>query len=322
MKATTAFQKLIWFFLGCCIVAPFLSSCMTGGEVKAEEYYTIGMAYYELGKYEEAEQWLRRARTADKTMTASEYNLGKIAFETERFGEAALHFERVLKQDPDNVMALKSAAYSRIKNGDLEKAKALYERVLVLIPESSDDGFNYALVLYGMGKYEASEDVLNKYPFALEENTPSMLLFARAQSAQNKIEAVNSYDKWAKAASPASAQGLYEYAKLLEAEGFYARALEQYTAAQNAPATDTEKLKKSSLMFEEARLLLTADPESTEGIAKLSASVAAGFSDTAAIETLLQNEKLSAKNKEDAKKILDALLNSNQDSTAEAKTSD
>jgi tetratricopeptide (TPR) repeat protein len=132
----------------------FLSSCASRGDVRAEEYFSIGMAYFELGNYAEAEKWLDRARTSNKTLIASEYNLGRIAFETGRYGDAVLHFERILVRDPDNVMALQAAAYSRIKNGDLEKAEALYNRVLVLVPESADDGFNYALVLYGLKQYD------------------------------------------------------------------------------------------------------------------------------------------------------------------------
>ncbi|MDR2363935.1 MAG: tetratricopeptide repeat protein, partial [Spirochaetaceae bacterium] len=38
-----------------------ISSCATWG-ASAEEYYSLGMAYFELGKFEEAEKWLNRAR--------------------------------------------------------------------------------------------------------------------------------------------------------------------------------------------------------------------------------------------------------------------
>ena len=84
----------------------FLSSCASRAATRAEEYFSIGMAYFEMGKYAEAELWLNRARAVDKTMTASEYNLGRIAFERGRYEEAARHFENILIRDPDNVMAL------------------------------------------------------------------------------------------------------------------------------------------------------------------------------------------------------------------------
>ncbi|MDR0497226.1 MAG: tetratricopeptide repeat protein [Treponema sp.] len=288
------------------IMLTVLSSCASRGDVQAEEYFSLGMAYFELGNYSEAEKWLNRARTADKTMIASEYNLGRIAFETGRFAEAAGYFERILTRDPENVMALKAAAYSRIKNGDLEKAEALYNRVLALVPESSDDGFNYALVLYSIHKYEKCEEVLNIYPFALEENPFSMLLLARAQKAQNKIEAVDTYAKWAAMTDNAGVRELYEYAQVLETADFYARSLEQYDKALNID--DIGDLKRSGLRFEKARILLFADPENVEGLKELIVSVNEGFSDIEAMEALLKNERIKKENRDEIRKIIDGLI--------------
>jgi tetratricopeptide (TPR) repeat protein len=282
------------------------ASCASDGEGRAREYYSIGMAYFELGKYDDAELWLNRAAAADRTMTASEYNLGRIAFETGRYEDAAGYFERILAKDPDNVTALKAAAYSRIKNGDREKAEALYARVLALVPESADDGYNYALVLYSLEKYEACEDALDRHPFALEEDSSSLLLLARAQKAQNKAEAVNSYAKWAAAGRP-DPQGLYEYARALEAAGLYARALEQYRAAIASLEKDTDAVKRAAFRFEEARLLLTADPDNSEGIDGLKASVAEGFSDAEAIGALLLDDRITKDNKDEIRRILDGI---------------
>ena len=295
------------FFL---FVAFGFSSCTSQkNTAQAEEYYSIGMAYFELGKFSDAEFWLNRARTTDKTMVASEYNLGRIAFETGRYEEAAKLFEKILDLDPRNAMALRAAAYSRIKNGDIEKAEALYDRVLEIIPESADDGFNYALVLYGLEKYEDCEEVLNKYPFALEEKASSILLLARAQKALKKVEAVDSYAKWLLVnTGTANPQGLYEYGQVLESAGFYARALEQYREAIKALPKDTANLKRSKLLFEEARLLMTIDPGNDEGITGFKKAVDEGFKDTEAIEALLADERISKTNKEEIGRILDKIL--------------
>jgi len=295
------------------IAAAFLPlfSCASSREAaRAEEYFSIGMAYFDLGKYAEAERWLSRARAADRTMTASSYNLGRIAFETGRYEEAARHFERVLDRDPDNVMALKAAAFSRIKNGDLAQAEVLYNRVLALVPESADDGFNYALVLYGLNKYNSCEDVLNRYPHALEENSLSLLLLARAQKAQNKIEAADSYAKWLIVhTGTANPQGLFEYAQVLESAGLYVRAIEQYKAAIGALPKDTDELKKSTLRYEQARLYLIADPESADGIKELSTAINEGFSNVAALEYLLLDERISDANRIEIRALIDGIVN-------------
>ena len=285
-----------------------LVSCVTRGAAQAEEYFSIGMAYFEMGKFAEAEMWLNRARSADKTMLASEYNLGRIAFETGRYEEAARIFESILKSDSDNVMALKAAAYSRIKNGDIEKAETLYGRVLDLVPESADDGFNYALVLYGLEKYEESEQVLNKYPIALEEKAPSVLLLARAQRAMNKVEAIDTYNKWSIVNAGASnAQGLYEYAQVLEEAGLYARALDQYNGAIAALSRDTETLKKSTIRFGKARLLLTVDPENSEGMTEFTNAIREGYADIEAIDELLLDERITQPNRDEIRKLKEGI---------------
>jgi len=289
------------------ILTTFIS-CVTGGAAQAEEYFSIGMAYFEMGKFAEAEMWLNRARSTDKTMLASEYNLGRIAFETGHYAEAAVYFENILKKDNDNTMALKAAAYSRIKNGDIEKAETHYGRVLELVPESADDGFNYALVLYGLKKYEDCEIVLNKYPFALAEKAPSVLLLARAQREMNKIEAVDTFAKWiiVNAGTP-NPQGFLDYAGVLEKAEFYARALEQYDEAIKALTKDTETLKKNTIMFEKARLLLTVDPENEEGLKEFTAALNEGFTDIEAIEALVGDQRINKYHRDEIEKVLNNL---------------
>ena len=120
-----------------------LGGCAGRWGLSAEEYFSIGMAYFEIAQnvtanrdhfFREAERWLNRARTRDRTMAASAYNLGRLHFEMGRFEEAANEFESILALDPYNVLALRAAAYTRIRNGQIEKASDLYERFLALVP--------------------------------------------------------------------------------------------------------------------------------------------------------------------------------------------
>jgi tetratricopeptide (TPR) repeat protein len=260
------------------------------------------MAYYDMGKYDEAEKWLTRAKAKDRTMVASEYNLGRIAFETGRYEDAVKHFESILKRDPNNVLALKAAAYTRIRNGDIEKAAALYDRVLLLVPESADDGYNYALVLYAMKKYDEAEKVLKTHEFALLDNNDVLLLYARAQKEQGKPEAIDSYDKWL--INNTDAKVRYEYAQLLESHALYARALEEYRTALAALAGSSVDPSKQDVRFSIAALLLIADSGSAEGITELNGAVADGFSDLDKIQELLNRDRISAANKESIRAVI------------------
>ncbi|MDR2194952.1 MAG: tetratricopeptide repeat protein [Treponema sp.] len=281
----------------------FLFASCVSNAISAEEYFAIGMAYFDMGKYAEAEPWLIKARSAKKTVTASDYNLGRIAFETKRYEEAAQYFERVLAKDPDNVQALKAAAYTSIKTGDLDKAESYYNRTLDLVPENADNGYNYALVLYALKKYGDAEEILAKYPAALQENKDIQLLYARTQKMQNKPEAVDSYALWLAANDDPLAR--YEYGACLEYAHLYARALEEYRAVYAAMPADSKTPAKPEVRFAIARVMLIADSDNDEGIAELEGAIIDGFADFDAVTLLLTEDTISEARKTDIQRIID-----------------
>jgi tetratricopeptide (TPR) repeat protein len=283
-------------------LALILGSCASWGAASAEEYFAIGMAYYDIGKYEEAEKWLIRAKAKDRTKTASEYNLGRIAFEAKRYDEAAGYFESILKRDPDNVLALKAAAYTHIKNGDIARASDLYKRLLALVPDSYDDGYNYALVLFAMKKYDEAERVLKTYEYALLDNNDVLLLYARAQKEQGKPEAIDSYASWL--ANNNDAKVRHEYAQTLERQEMYARALDEYRIVYTALSSGAVDPSRAEVRFAIARLTLTADAENTEGVTELKAAVDEGYKNFDEIEKLLADDRISAAKKNEIRAII------------------
>ncbi|MDR2447711.1 MAG: tetratricopeptide repeat protein [Treponema sp.] len=305
MNGMYTFLKLrflpLLFFLSPLFSFPFFS-CVSNA-ISAEEYFAIGMAYFDMGKYAEAEAWLIKARSAKKTVTASDYNLGRIAFETKRYEDAARYFERALAKDANNVQALKAAAYVRIKTGELDKAEAYYSRALELVPESADNGYNYALVLYALKKYDKAEEIFARRPTVLQENKDALLLYARAQKAQSKPEAVDSYALWL--AANDDPQVRYEYGVCLEYTQLYALALETYRAAYEAMPADNKNPTKPEARFAIARVLLIADSENDEGIAELEGAIMDGFADFDAVKLLLTEDGVSEARKADIQRVID-----------------
>jgi tetratricopeptide (TPR) repeat protein len=288
-------------FLGWVVSLCFQISCRSFG-TSAEEYYSIGMAYFELGKYGEAELWLSRAEAADKTRIASEYNLGRIAFETGRYEDAVLYFEKVLARDQSNVMALRALAYTRIKTGEIDKAEALYARVLTLVPDSLDDGYNHALVLFAMEKYEEAEKLLSLNPLILDENRDMLLLLARTQKALGKVETADTYDRWLKEGDDAAVR--YEYAKILEEMELYAKALEEYQAVLANLPSDSVNPAKAGVHFDLARVFLIADGENPQGIAELKTALEEGFADREALESLAEDERIPEAGREEIQELI------------------
>ena len=288
----------------------FLSVILNGCASKAasaQECYALGMAYYDLGKFEEAEKWLNRARQTDRTMTASTYNLGRIAYETQRYEDAAKYFEAVLKKDKDNVLALKAAAYSRIKTGDIETAEKHYERLLSLVPESADDGYNHSLVLFALERYGKAEAILEKYPIGLQENKDIMLLYARCQAKLKKVEAIDSFSAYLGVNSDAKAR--YEYAQVLEDNILYARAIEEYRKALTEISATAVNPNKNEIRFALARTLIVADGDNAEGLTELQTAVNDGFNNIPEVEKIL-TLKINAANKTNIQNIINNMKKS------------
>ena len=306
-----------FYLLSVIAVLALCGGCASRGVTSAEEYFSIGMAYYDMGQhsstnasnrekyFQEAEKWLNRAKSIDKTKNASEYNLGRIAFEMGRYEDAAKCFESILKRDPANVLALKAAAYTRIKTGEIEKAEALYNKLLELVPESADDGYNHALVLLAMEKYAEAEQVLKNHEFALLENNDVLLLYARTQKEQGKIEAIDNYAKWLDNNTGATVPIVrYEYAQLLEKHELFARALDEYRTTHRDLASSSADPAKPEVRFAVARVLLIADGGNPEGLTELKGAVDDGFKDFDTIEELLADERVSAANKDGIRTII------------------
>jgi tetratricopeptide (TPR) repeat protein len=294
-------KKLPLFFL---CFATLLFSCASTATT-AEEYYSLGMAYYDMGKYEEAERWFNKAKVTKNTMTASEYQLGRIAFETGKYEEAAEYFEKILRNDSNNVMALKSASYARIKTGELEKAEELYSRVRALVPDDADDGYNHALVLFALERYEDCENILRQFEQNIANNKDTLLLLARVQRAQDKPEAIDNYDLYLSKNSDPVARS--EYAGCLEKQEYYARAIDEYKKIVD-DKTEVPGLKKSDVRFNMARLMLIADPENENGMTELNSAVTEGYADIDEIKKLLDESAISESRKEEISGIVSGLL--------------
>ena len=299
-----------------------LSACASSKAASAEEYFSLGMAYFELGQaasdsntrvkyFLESEKWFERASSIDKTQNASEYNLGRLAFETGRFQDAARQFEKILKKDPDNILALRAAAYTRIKTGDIELAEKHYNKLLTLVPESADSGYNYALVLYTMEKYEQAEQVLLKNQFALLDNSNSLLLYARTQNKLDRIEAVDTYARWLTDNKNAKVRA--EYAEILENREFYAKALEEYREALKEITDANKEIKKADVIFCIARVILIADSENKEGISELEKAVKEGFADLEKLKNLADDKRLSEENRS----VINRIINDIKEKTKE-----
>jgi tetratricopeptide (TPR) repeat protein len=265
-------------------------SCVS--DTRAEDYYALGKAYFDLGNYEEAGKWFTKSKFNEKTKLASMYNLGRVSFERGSYDKALEYFESILKTDPENLTALKAAAYTCAKTGDTQAALEYYRRAVALLPENAEERYNYALLLATLEMYEDAETVLLSNDGILSPtdslDNKKLLLLARVQKSLGKPEAVDGYNAYlAKIDDPAVR---FEFAEILEEQKLYAKALEEYVRLNETPqsGTDTKQPEKSLVLFRIARVMLISDPADEEGLAALEEALKNGYTDLTEIDALFE----------------------------------
>ena len=281
----------------------FLASCATSpASVSEDELYSLGKAYFDLGKYSEAEVWFQRASKFKKTEAAASYYLGRIAFLQQRYTDAARIFEDLLQQDKDNIILLKAAAFSYLKALDYEKAEYLYKRVVSLLPDSKESTYGYALVLYGLQKYSEAYSILKNVNADLSEDRDALLLLARIEHKLGYPEALDHYSKWLEHGEDPLV--MKEYAEVAEQQSLYSRAIEAYKKIKQTNREETAGLKKGETDFLIGKLLLIADPADSQGLKQIELALSSGYDDKEQFEKLLSDSRLL----EDQRQALNSLF--------------
>lgn len=105
-----------------------------------------------IGRYQDAENLLRRAIELAPHFTPARANLALILYRTHRAGEALEELARVTAEDPDNigVANLQAAAFGRI--GEFDEALALYAQVLKDMPGQPKVWMSYGHMLKTVGR--------------------------------------------------------------------------------------------------------------------------------------------------------------------------
>lgn len=105
-----------------------------------------------IGRYQDAENLLRRAIELAPQFTAARANLALVLYRTNRAPEALEELARVTADDPENAghANLQAAAYGRI--GEFDEALALYEQVLRQAPNQPRVWMSYGHMLKTVGR--------------------------------------------------------------------------------------------------------------------------------------------------------------------------
>lgn len=107
-----------------------------------------------IGRYQDAENLLRRAIELAPRFTAARANLALVLYRTNRTAEALAELAKVTVDDPDNVghANLQAAAYGRI--GEFDEALGLYRLVLQKAPNQPRVWMSFGHMLKTVGRQD------------------------------------------------------------------------------------------------------------------------------------------------------------------------
>ncbi|MDR0551293.1 MAG: tetratricopeptide repeat protein [Spirochaetaceae bacterium] len=132
----------------------------------AESALALSNCYYELGEYDQALSWVRKARALSRKSTDAANLEAFILIALGRLNAAAPVIEGVLKQEPYNREALFAAAELDIAGGRAGDAVRRYRDAARLYPQDRRLLVSLALVLGSLGDFNGSREFIEKAQIA------------------------------------------------------------------------------------------------------------------------------------------------------------
>jgi len=121
-------------------------------------HFVMGVLLHEAGKYEEAEEELKRALMLHPDSTQVLEELGKVLMKINKTDEAINTYEKLIRIAPGNYHAWFGKAGAYLKAARWKEAVYCYEEAIHIRPDCYRSYYNMAAALEGLGNHEAAID--------------------------------------------------------------------------------------------------------------------------------------------------------------------
>ena len=203
-------------------------------------HYSLAMAYRGLGNAEKVKGHLAQQGTVGVRVTDPLFDglqdlitgervylsRGKIAFEAQRYAEAADEFRKAVTAKPGSVTARVNLGAALTQTGDLDGAVEQFEEALRIEPGKANAHYNLAVILAGQNKHDQSiahaRSALTAEP---NDVNARFLLAQELKKSGNVDEALTEYSRVVQA-DPGNESALLEQVKLLYRKGQVKQALD------------------------------------------------------------------------------------------------
>jgi len=266
------------------------SYCGCAGGLSRKEasklYYNLGNAYFELGQNEKATEAYLKALNYDKKMKIASFNLAKSYMEANKFSDAIKILDKMLKDEPKNVILLSAKAYCIYKYGDIEKSYELYSLILKIDPGNIEALFNSAIIKAVEGSYT---DALEKLTILKTKKIDDEKLLKRINSKIGEIYynagEYNQAIEYLKYAKESESDNIENLKMLFDS---YIQ-IQAYSSAIDIGNQIINNEKDKDILFRMAFVYLTAIEDRDKGISTLNQAIAEGFADKEKVSHLMEN---------------------------------
>ncbi len=133
----------------------------------AADYFNLGFLYEQVGGYEEAVRFYRKALQLQPTHEQALYNLANRFQQAGDFKAALLLYERMVRLHPKSPMAYLNMGIILNSLGDAPRARYFYQKTIGLDPKNAEAYFNLGYLNENGGELR---EALNDYEKAVENN--------------------------------------------------------------------------------------------------------------------------------------------------------
>lgn len=277
----------VLFLVALAVLAAAGCATWVRGRELAREYYNIANAYYDLGRFERAADYYRRALALDSGLTPAGYNLARAYLRDKRYDDARDVLLDLLGRDPDNLLLRETLAYVYYLSGDIARASAQYEQMLALSPLNANALFNLGRIAEEQDRPAAALAYYERA--AAVEGGDALLLYryGRLLLTEQPEHAVAVFERYLDS-SPRDYERVVEVGDALRRERYFLPARRAY---QMVPSNHPEQPRA---LFGKAAVLLTGIQDAQLGLQTLEQALTAGYADKDAFIALLNDRDLVA----------------------------
>jgi tetratricopeptide (TPR) repeat protein len=231
-------------------------------------HYSLAMAFRGLGQTENARAHLAQqgtvgVRVSDPLVDSLQelvqgerlfLSRGKVAFEAQRYAEAAVEFRKAVAAKPDSVTARVNLGAALVQLADLKGAVEQFSEAISIEPRNANAHYNLAVILARQNKHdEAIEQLRSALSIDPQDLAARFLLAQELSKSDRADEALAEYSRVVEADAN-NETALLEQVKLLWRKGQFKQALD---ALEKGHAQYPQKGRTVVLLS----YLLVASPE-------------------------------------------------------------